>query len=155
MLQMLDRPDPVQTPLEPEQVPERRGPGRLGLLQQPVVRFGLVGAASTAGYLMLYAALRLCLPPLFANGLALLATGDVNTWLNRRWSFGEQGPVPPTQRVKGVAAYLVSLVSSSGALELLVLLHAHGRTAELTALAVANALAGVVHYLLLRRWAFR
>ena len=120
----------------------------------PALRFLLVGALSTAGYLVLYALLRLQLPAQVANVGALLATGDVNTVLNRRWSFHLDGPTPPGQRARGVAAYLVSLVATSVALALLDLLWARGATAELVALVVANGVAGAAHYVLLRRWAF-
>ena len=123
-------------------------------LGSPVLRFLLVGAASTVGYLALYALLRLQLPAQVANAFALLATGDVNTALNRRWSFRMAGPAPSRQRAKGIAAYLVSLAATSTALGVLELTGAGGRTAELVALVAANALAGVVHYALLRRWAF-
>lgn len=141
--------------LEERPVPTAGGAGLRDLVQRPAARFVVVGALSTVGYLAVFALLRLWLPAQLANVVALVATGDVNTLLNRRWSFQEHGPVPGAQRLKGVLAYLVSLVATSGALEVLALLHAQGRVAELVALAVANALAGVVHYVLLRRWAFR
>lgn len=143
-------------PVTPVTAPGHRSPLERvrELARHPVARFGVVGAASTLGYLGLYAVLRMWLPAQVANVLALLATGDMNTVLNRRWSFGEQGPAPAGQRLKGVLAYLVSLVATSVALEVLVLLQAQGRVAELDALATANGVAGVVHYLLLRRWAF-
>jgi len=124
------------------------------LLASPAVRFLVVGGACTLGYLALYALLRLVLPSQVANVLALLATGDVNTVLNRRWAFRMQGPVPRRERAKGVVAYLVSLVATSTVLALLDVVGAQGSTAELTALLVANALAGIVHYVLLRTWAF-
>jgi len=124
------------------------------LLASPVVRFLIVGGASTLGYVALYALLRLALPSQVANMVALLATGDVNTVLNRRWTFRMHGPVPSRERAKGVLAYLVSLGATSTALALLDVLGAQGSTAELTALLIANALAGIVHYVLLRTWAF-
>lgn len=122
-------------------------------LDTPVVRFAVVGAASTVGYLALYALLRLELPAQAANVLALPATGDVNTVANRRCSLRLQGHAPVHQRAKGVLAYLVSLVATSAALALVELVGADGTTVELTVLAAANLLAGVVHCLLLRRWA--
>ena len=124
------------------------------LLASPAVRFMIVGGASTLGYLALYALLRLALPSQVANMVALLATGDVNTVLNRRWAFRMKGPVRHRERAKGVVAYLVNLVATSTALALLDVLGAQGSTAELTALLIANALAGIVHYVLLRTWAF-
>ena len=127
---------------------------RTRLAASPALRFLLVGAASTAGYLALYALLRLQLPAQAANVGALLATGDVNTVLNRRWSFGLPGRPPGAERAKGVAAYLVSLVATSAALALLGLLGVRGTAPELVALVVANAVAGIAHYLLLQRWAF-
>jgi putative flippase GtrA len=141
MTTTLDRPVPV-SPVGPR------------LLDSPVLRFLVVGGASTVGYLALYALLRLWLPAQLANVLALLATGDVNTVLNRRWSFGLQGTPPAGQRVRGVAAYLVGLVATSAALALLGAVGVDGTVAELTALGLANAVAGVVHYVLLRSWAF-
>ncbi len=71
-------------------VADLRGIARLG---RDLVRFALVGVASTLAYLVLYLALRAPLGAQGANGAALLATAVANTAANRRWTFSVRGAV--------------------------------------------------------------
>ncbi|GAA1644333.1 glycosyltransferase [Catellatospora bangladeshensis] len=128
-----------------------------GRLLRQVVRFGLVGVASTLAYLLLFALLRPSLGAQGPNLLALLLTAVANTAANRRLTFGVRGSADALRhQVQGLAVFAVGLLLTSGSLALL-----HTVTAvpasgvELGVLVAANLAATLVRFTLLRAWVFR
>ncbi|MER6948626.1 bifunctional glycosyltransferase family 2/GtrA family protein [Nonomuraea sp. NPDC000554] len=116
-------------------------------------RFAVVGVISTLAYLLLFSLLRQVTPVLVANAIALLSTAVANTAANRRFTFGVTGPQGAVRhQVEGLIAFLVGLALTSGGLALLPDGVSHG--VELFAVIVANALATLVRFLLLRVWVF-
>ncbi|ROO84023.1 GtrA-like protein [Actinocorallia herbida] len=126
-----------------------------GMARQ-IPRFALVGIASTVAQLVLYVLLRSIMSPLAANALSLLITTVGNTAANRRFTFGVTGRADALRhQVQGGIAFLIGLGLSTGALALL-----HGladrpsRGLEVAVVLVANALATLLRFLLMRVWVF-
>jgi putative flippase GtrA len=132
-----------------------REPLSAGLLGQ-MLRFGVIGAASTAAYLLLFVALRGFTGSQTANLLALLATAVANTAANRRLTFGVRGRQDAAKHQgQGLVVFAVGLALTSGALAALSRLSSTpARSVELSVLVVANLVATLVRFLLLRRWVF-
>ncbi|WP_422745726.1 glycosyltransferase [Mycobacterium sp. WMMD1722] len=129
------------------------------LLRQ-VVRFGAVGALSTLAYLVLFVLTRGWLGAQTANLLALLLTAIANTAANRRFTFAAARPGGGAGRaarhhVEGLIVFAIALAITSGSLALLHTLSPapHGGI-ELGVLVVANLLATVLRFVLLRGWVF-
>lgn len=134
--------------------PPRRSTTGAPNLRGQLARFTAVGLVSTAAYVALYSVLRLVLPPLLANGLALLATAIGNTAANRRLTFAirDRATVLRHQAI-GLAAFGIALGLTTAAATLQGwLLPDAGRRVELTVLVGANLLATAVRFLLLRAW---
>jgi len=129
---------------------------RAALLHQ-LVRFAIVGVASTAAYALLYLLLRVPLGAQAANFAALLLTAIANTAANRRLTFGLRGPDRAIRHQgQGLAVFAFGWALTSGALALLAVVTPtapHG--VELTVLVIANLVATVVRFVLLRQWVFR
>jgi putative flippase GtrA len=126
-------------------------------LPAQLVRFVLVGVASTAAYVLLYLLLREVLPAQAANAISLLLTAVANTAVNRRVTFGIRGRQHAARhQVRGLIAFGIGLALTSAALAAL---HASaaqpGRAAELTVLVAANLTATLVRFVLYRGWVFR
>ncbi|MFI6595622.1 glycosyltransferase [Nonomuraea sp. NPDC050536] len=116
-------------------------------------RFAVVGVISTVAYLLLFSFLSYALPVLVANAIALLTTAVANTAANRRFTFGVTGAAGAMRhQVEGLIAFLVGLVLTTGGLALLPDGVPH--RVQLVAVVVANALATLVRFLLLRVWVF-
>ncbi|OJV60137.1 MAG: glycosyl transferase [Cellulomonas sp. 73-145] len=121
-----------------------------------LVRFAAVGVASTLAYALLY----LVLAPLFgaqaANVLALLITAVANTAANRTFTFGVRGPARAVRHQgQGLIVFALAWALTSGSLTgLHLLVPGAGRTAELVVLTVANLVATVLRFVLLRGWVF-
>ncbi len=132
-----------------------RGVARLRL-QGPIIRFLLIGVASTIAYAALYLMLRGSLHPVGANALALALTALANTQANRRFTFGVRGRAGLLrQHAAGALVYLLALGLTGGALAVLQRLQPHpARALELTVLVLASALATVTRYIALRSWVF-
>jgi putative flippase GtrA len=128
---------------------------RPGLFAQ-LARFSVVGAVSTVAYIVLYVVLRLGMPALGANALALLATAVANTAVNRRVTFGVRHRVAHLRhQLQGIAVFVVGLALTSGALAALhVLAPRAGRGLEVVVLVTAGVLATVVRFALFRSWVF-
>ncbi|GAA2317498.1 bifunctional glycosyltransferase family 2/GtrA family protein [Nonomuraea roseoviolacea subsp. roseoviolacea] len=137
----------IPVPLRVRQAELPRGMAR----QLP--RFAVVGVLSTLAYLLLFSGLRQAVPAFTANAVALLVTAVANTAANRRFTFGVTGASGALrQQVEGLVAFLVGLALTTGGLALLPAGVSHG--VELVAVVVANALATLVRFLLLRVWVF-
>jgi putative flippase GtrA len=126
-----------------------------GLLRQ-LVRFGLIGAASTLSYLMLYLLAREAMSAQWANGLALLATAVANTAANRRLTFGVRGAAGRLRHQgQGLVVFALGLAVTSGSL--LVLQRGDpsaSRGLELAVLVAANVIATLLRFCLFRTWLF-
>ena len=93
-----------------------REPLSAGLLGQ-LLRFGAIGVASTAAYLLLFVALRGAAGSQLANLLALLATAVANTAANRRLTFGVRGREDAAKHQgQGLVVFAVGLALTSGSL---------------------------------------
>jgi putative flippase GtrA len=131
-------------------------PGRPSFFGQ-VLRFGLVGAASTIAFALLYLILQTPFGAQPANFLALLLTAVGNTAANRRFTFGISGPVRLfTQQFQGLMVFLLAWIITSSALGILHAVNADAPPShELLVLTGANILATLLRFVLLRLWVFR
>ena len=138
-------------------------PGPVALISRAPVgpaaqlaRFAAIGATSTLGHLLLYAALSPVLGAQAANALALLLCALANTAANRRLTFGHRGRGGALRHHgKGLVVFLIGLALTSGSLA--ALHHAAPSASHATDLAVllaANLTATVLRFLLLRAWVF-
>lgn len=128
-----------------------RGIGRQALT------FGAIGLVSTAAHAVLYLVLRSLTGAAAANAIALLVTAIGNTAANRRLTFGvrDRGSMLRDQ-LGGLVALVVALAITTAAIALLaVLAPLAGRLVELAVLVIANALATVARFVLLRAWITR
>jgi putative flippase GtrA len=126
-----------------------------GLARQ-LVRFGLIGVASTLAYLMLYLIAREAMSAQWANGLALLVTAVANTAANRRLTFGVRGAAGRLRHQgQGLVVFGLGLAVTSGSL--LVLQRSDpnaARSLELAVLVSANVVATLLRFCLFRTWLF-
>jgi putative flippase GtrA len=113
--------------------------------------------ASTLAYLVLYVALRVVVGAQVANLLALLFTAVANTAANRRLTFGVSGRRGAGRhQAQGLVVFALGLALTSGSLALLhAVTAAPARLVELTVLVLANLVATLLRFLLLRVWVFR
>ncbi|MDP9887098.1 glycosyltransferase involved in cell wall biosynthesis [Pseudarthrobacter enclensis] len=121
-----------------------------------VLRFGLVGVASTLAYALLYLLMQGPFGSQEANFIALLITAVGNTAANRRFTFGISGPVGLfTQQFQGLLVFLLAWTFTSASL---LLLHAISSdthpSLELLVLTAANIFATLLRFVLLRLWVF-
>lgn len=121
-----------------------------------VVRFGVVGVLSTLAYALLYLLLQGVVTAQVANFAALLITAVANTWANRRFTFGVSGPGMVRHQFQGLIVFGIAWALTSGSL---LGLHAIVPDAsarlQLVVLTVANLVATLVRFVLLRLWVFR
>ncbi len=127
-----------------------------GSLLRQAVRFGAVGIASTAAYVVLFVLMQGWLGAQAANLIALLLTAIGNTAANRRFTFGVGGRANAARHhTEGLIVFAIALAITSGALGVL-----HGiveqphRWVELGVLVLANLVATAVRFVLLRGWVF-
>jgi putative flippase GtrA len=115
-------------------------------------RFLLIGAFSTLAYAALYWVLRGFWGAPLANAAALILTGVANTAANRRLTFGVRGSQGLARdHVGGLTALAVALVTTGCAIAgLHTLAPTAGRATELAVLTVANVIATITRFLLLR-----
>ncbi|MFD1815611.1 glycosyltransferase [Rhodococcus gannanensis] len=126
-----------------------------GMIGQ-LLRFGLIGVASTAAYMVIYLMLHAVLGAQAANFVALLITAVLNTAANRAFTFGVRGGAGAVRhQVQGLAVFGFGLLLTSGSL---FLLHRFvpdaSKHVELVVLVVANLVATVTRFVALR-WVFR
>jgi putative flippase GtrA len=125
-----------------------------GGLGREVVSFAAIGILSTAAYAVLYLLLRTIVGATAANAGALVITAIGNTAANRRLTFGvrDRGSMLRDQ-AGGLVALGVALAITTASVQLLgALVPGAGRLVELAVLVVANALATVARFVLLRTW---
>jgi putative flippase GtrA len=123
----------------------------LGMVGQ-LVRFGLIGVASTVAYALLYLTLHAALGAQAANLTALLLTAVGNTAANRAFTFGIRGRTGAARHhLQGLAVFGFGLAITSGSL---FLLHRFdptvGKVAELSVLVAANLVATMIRFVALR-----
>jgi putative flippase GtrA len=127
-----------------------------GLLRQ-LVRFSVIGIASTLAYLLLFLLSHGSLGAQGANLFALLVTALANTAANRRLTFGISGRAKAGRhQLQGLVVFGLGLALTSGALAGLHALNPEPhRGLELSVLVAANLAATLLRFVLLRRWVFR
>jgi putative flippase GtrA len=132
------------------------GPPQPRTLAWQLPRFGAIGVASTAAYIILYLALRSFLSPLAANLVSLLITAVGNTAANRRVTFGIRGSAGiAVHQARALLAFVTGLILTTGALLALQAGDPHaGNAAQVGVLVVANLLATMSRFVLYRGWVF-
>jgi putative flippase GtrA len=137
-------------------LPRPPAPQAPGFVSQ-VLRFGLIGVASTLAYLALYVTLRTGLGSQAANATALLLTAIANTAANRRYTFAIRDSAHVVRhQAQGLAVFGLALGVTASSLALLhALAPSPSRPLELTVLVLANLAATVLRFVLLRGWVFR
>ncbi|WP_375386993.1 glycosyltransferase [uncultured Amnibacterium sp.] len=145
-----------------EAIAEELGRSPLAAAERPgfgsqVIRFCVVGGASTLAYALLYFVLRLLVGGQAANFLALLLTAIGNTWANRWFTFGVTGRLGAVRhQAQGLVVFGIAWAITAGSL---LALHSArpdaSPLAEILVLTAANLVATVVRFVLLRGWVFR
>jgi putative flippase GtrA len=122
-----------------------------------VARFVVIGIFSTLAYAALYLLFRGAVDAQAANALALLLTAIGNTAANRRFTFAIRGPRHTIRhQLQGLAVFALALGLTSASLALLHVLDPDpSRGVELVVLTVANVVATILRFVLLRSWVFR
>jgi putative flippase GtrA len=117
-----------------------------------VLRFCAVGLTTTVAYFGLFWLLRAVAAPTLANLLALLVTTVANTAANRRLTFGVRGRRHNARaHAGGLLAFGLSLTMTTGSISALqVVAPRAGALVGFAALGLANALATVARFVLLR-----
>jgi putative flippase GtrA len=118
-----------------------------------LVRFGLIGVASTLAYALLYLVLHPAVGAQAANLTALLVTAIGNTAANRAFTFGIRGRVDVARHhLHGLLVFAFGLAVTSGSLFVLHRIDPTvGKVAELSVLVVANLVATLARFVALRR----
>jgi putative flippase GtrA len=111
-----------------------------------MVRFGIVGIASTLAYALLYLLLHPAMGAQAANLTALLLTAIANTAANRAFTFGIRGRTGVARhQLSGLLVFMFGLAITSGSL---FVLHRFdptvGKGVELSVLVVANLVVTLV-----------
>jgi putative flippase GtrA len=139
-----------------EEASGRTAPLAPSALATQVVRFAGIGLLSTVAFAVLFALLAGPLGTIGADVVALALCGVGNLAVNRRVTFAQRGrPGRSRQYATGLAAVGLPLVLTVCTL---VLLHAAAVSSfgvELMAVTMANAVATVERFVLLRTWVFR
>jgi putative flippase GtrA len=137
--------------LVPTALEDLRGVWRLS---SAVRSFAMIGLLSTIAYIFCFGALRLLLPATIANAVSLLLTALVNTAANRHFTFAGTGNgAAGRDHLGGLTAFAIALGLTTASITLLNLVDpaASART-ELSVLVLANLVATVLRFLLLRAW---
>ncbi|MFD2417654.1 glycosyltransferase [Amycolatopsis pigmentata] len=131
-------------------------PGVPPRLATQLVRFAAIGVTSTLAYLALFLLLRLGMGAQAANFVALAVTAVANTAANRRFTFGVRGRKDAGRhQFEGLIVFGLGLALTSGSLALLNGYTGASRVAEPVVLVLANLVATLLRFLLLRNWVFR
>ncbi|BBZ29464.1 sugar translocase [Mycolicibacterium madagascariense] len=123
---------------------------------QQVLRFGAIGIASTAAYLVLFVMLHGWLGAQGANLAALLITAVANTAANRRFTFGVRGSTNAGRhQLQGLVVFAITLAITSGSLDALhAMVASPARAVEVVMLIAANLASTLIRFVLLRAWVF-
>jgi glycosyltransferase involved in cell wall biosynthesis len=125
-------------------------------LPASVAGFARVGVVSTIAYLILFFSLSGTLGRFGANTLALAACTAANTAVHRRYTFARRGePVRRNILLGGLAALSTSVAVTSVALAVIDGTGAGAWWLVAPVLVLANAIAALVRFVLLRSWMFR
>ena len=116
--------------------------------------FATIGVASTIAYVVLFSALRSVATATLANAVALFITAIGNTAANRQLTFRITGRASLLRdHAAGLAAFGLALAITTGAVGLLERIAPNpGRALEIIVLVVANGLATVTRFVVLRSW---
>ena len=130
--------------------------GRLPPVVRQLLWYAVIGGVMTLAYLGLYALLRGPLGAQPANAVAWIATAIADTAANRKLTFGISGRSGAVRaQGEGLLVFGLGLAITSGSLAALdALVPQPGRLLELAVLLVANLVAGLVRFVLLRTWVF-
>ncbi len=142
-------------PSYPPKAPAQKEHHSRSLIAQ-ILRYTIVGGASTVFYSILYVILRTFAAPLMANTLALLISTVANTAVNRSFTFGvrDQGKAVPHQ-VQGLLIFGLGLVLTSSSLTFLTwLAPVTSQVLEVIILIGTNALVTLLRFVLFRAWIF-
>jgi glycosyltransferase involved in cell wall biosynthesis len=121
-----------------------------------LLRFAGVGLISTLGYLFLFVAWRPMLGAVGANAVAMAIATLFNTAIHRELSHGRDGLLRRGRMILVVLSlYAISLALTTGALLIANAVTSGSLVAELIAITVANAVAAVFRFSVLRAWVFR
>jgi len=143
--------------------PRRRSEAVLGHVagtnswHRQLVWFSAIGIVMTLAYLGLYQGLRAALGVQLANLAAWVLTSVVDTSANRRFTFAVHGRTGAARaQGEGMLVFAVGLVLTTAALAILDATVADPNVAaEASVQLVANGLAGLLRFLVLREWVFR
>jgi len=135
----------------PTAIEDLRGVWRLA---DQLRSFAVIGVLSTMVYIATYAAFRVALPATLANAVSQLLTALGNTAANRRFTFDAAGNgVAARDHLGGLTAFGIALGLTTAAIGALhQVAPGASRLTELAVLIVANLMATVVRFLLLRTW---
>ncbi|CAN5414530.1 bifunctional glycosyltransferase family 2/GtrA family protein [soil metagenome] len=127
-------------------------PGLVDDMGRQLVSFAVVGASSTVASLAIYLAARGAMAAWLAAGLAYSMITLVNSWANRRYTFGHRGRIDRgSHLVRLTIASLVGVVSS---MEVAHFASDHRVRESLALIGLWLSLA-VIRFALLRAWVFR
>lgn len=128
-----------------------------GTVKRQIPSFLVIGVLSTLFYLGLYVVARLFVDAQAANLIALAVSAVANTAANRRFTFGITGSQGALRhQLQGAVAFLIGLGLSAGVLALLDLAAPDAsKVVEVGGLIVANGLATVARFLLMKVWVFK
>lgn len=142
--------------LHAQLVPPLRGTPapRRGLGGQ-VLRFGVVGVASSLLQGVLYLGVRPFMGASAAAVVSLVLATFANTAANRTFTFGVRGRAGAWRsQVQGLALLLVTWALQTGGLALLDLLGPAPRIAEAAVVIGAGILGGAIRFVAMRQWMF-
>jgi putative flippase GtrA/glycosyltransferase involved in cell wall biosynthesis len=130
--------------------------GRHSIFLRQLVRFCVIGGASTLAYALLYVVLRSGMSAQLANALSLLITAVANTAANRRLTFGVREKAGRWRhQAQGLVVFVLGLAATSGSLVLLHRFDADpARRLELTVLIGASVMATLLRFVLFKTWLF-
>ena len=130
---------------------------RAARLDTQLVKFAVVGAASTVTHLGIFATLHQVVDAQPANLAALVLATIGNTAVNRRWTFGVTGSSHRgRQHLQALLVFALAWALSATALWALPQVwHDPSTVVSTVAVGASMALSTVVRFVLMRTWIFR